>query len=68
VGLKEGEYKIVHASGERRLSFCEEWRGEECVKSRYGEFNRKVVINVIMVDLLGSLSNPLGFGRIKLWD
>ena len=63
-GLKEGEYKIIHASGDKKLYYGKDFQHIEDET----DFNRKVIINEIKKNILGALKNPLGFGRIKLWD
>jgi len=63
-GLKEGEYKIVHAKGTTpqcyRVPNSEQ---PDC------EFSRKVILTEIKEILTdATLKRPLGFGRIKLWE
>ena len=56
-GLAEGQYKIVHAYGQRSIDYNNNGIIDE------GEFTRKVIINDKKW-----IKDPFGFGRIKLWD
>lgn len=58
-----GDYDIIHAYGQPRADI----NGD----GNPNEFARKVVITpneMLLPDLTMSLSNPTGFGRIKLWE
>ena len=57
-GLAEGQYKIVHASGDD--SYQPDLGGGKKGKP---VFSRKVLTNKNT-----EKGNPVGFGRIKLWD
>jgi hypothetical protein len=59
VGLKEGEYKIIHASGVDKYQPIDE-KGKPIGPKKFG---RKVIINKN-----SEVRAPFGFGRIKLWE
>jgi hypothetical protein len=65
-GLKEGEYKIVHASGLNDVCYFRGTQKQTCTDF----FDRKTIIHKIipMSNMTGGLDSPLGFGRIKLWE
>jgi hypothetical protein len=57
-------YQIIHASGYDELCYRPAGGG-----SNRCQFNRKVIINIVNNELQSStLINPIGFGRITLWQ